>query len=226
MGIQPSSSKRSQKAPALTPSPGAKSLSRACSIMAFAPALHVVPSGGMGRPPLRRSFGELHEFDLVAVGIPRPRLPIAVAADGRFAVYGRAVLPQVLDGRVQIIGQQADVHKALRPVQIGRRSAGEDLDKAVARDVQVHEHQGAVIFVQPERLLDAEHIVEADGLIYVVRREGGVSEVGDHTSGSFRCSSLAMSSAKRTSESSTGSYPITFLALVMLQNFLALPETP
>src|ERR671918_476577 len=125
MGIQPSSSKCSRKAPALTPSPGAKSLSLACSIMAFTPPLHTAPPGGMGRPPLRRPFGELHEFDLVAVGIPRPRLPIAVAADGRFAVYGCAVLPQVLDGRVQVIGQQADVHEALRPVRIGRRSTRE-----------------------------------------------------------------------------------------------------
>src|SRR5215212_5573459 len=205
MGIQPSSSKRSRKAPALTPSPGAKSLSFACSIMAFAPALYVVPSGGMGRPPLRRLCGELYQFDLVAVGIPRPRLPITVQADGRFAVYGSAVLPQALDVRVQIIGQQADVHEALRSVRIGKRSAGEDLDKAVARNVQIHEHQRVVIFVQPESLFDAEHLVEADGLIYVVCREGGVSEIGDHTSGSFRCSRRAMSSAKRISESSTGS---------------------
>src|ERR671911_2870833 len=106
---------------------------------------------------------------------------------------------------MQIVGQQTDVHKALLPVRIGCRSSWKHLYKTVARDVKVYEHQRAVVVVQPESLFDAEHSVEADGLIYVVRCKGGVSEVGDHASSPFRCSRRAMSSAKRASESSTGS---------------------
>ena len=34
--------------------------------------------------------------------------------------------------------------------------------------------------VQPESLFDAEYFVEAEGGVYVVGREGGVSEVCDH----------------------------------------------
>ena len=61
----------------------------------------------------------------------------------------------------------------------GGWSAGEDLDKAVARDVEVDEHERAVVVVQPESLFDAEYFVEAEGGVYVVGREGGVSEVCD-----------------------------------------------
>ena len=106
-----------------------------------------MPFGGVSLPPLRRFFGELHEFDLVAVRIPRPRLPVAVEADGGLTVYRRAVLPQALDGRGQVIGQQTDVHEALRPVWSWGRSAGEDLNKAIARDMQVDEHKRAVVVV-------------------------------------------------------------------------------
>src|SRR5918994_4646765 len=208
-GIQPSSSKRSWKAPARTPSPGAKSLSRARPSIEFTPLLRPAEFGGTSLPPLRRFLGELHEFDLVSVRVPRPRLPVAVATERRLAVYGRVVLPQVLDGRMQIVGQQTDVHKALLPVRIGCRSSWKHLYKTVARDVKVYEHERAVVVVQPESLLDAQHPVEADGLIHVVGREGRVSEVGDHVPASFRCSRRAMSSAKRISESSAGSYPIT-----------------
>ena len=42
----------------------------------------------------------------------------------------------------------------------------------------------------------------------------------------LRCSRRATSSAKRISESSWGSYPITLRALVMLQKVRALLETP
>src|SRR5918998_5467530 len=114
-GIQPSSSNGSWKARAGTPSPEATSLSRARPSIEFTPLLRPAAFGGTSLPPLRRFFGELHEFDLVAVRIPRPRLPVAVAADCRFAGYGRVVLPQMLDGRMQVIGQQTDVHKALLP---------------------------------------------------------------------------------------------------------------
>src|SRR5215217_8577338 len=168
MGIQASSSKRSWKAPALTPSPGAKSLSRARPNIEFTPLLRPAAFGGTSHLPLRRFVGELHEFDLVALRVPRPGLPVAVAADCRLAVYGHAVLPQMLDGCMQVIGQQTDVHKALLPVRLGGRPAGEDLYKAVAGDVKVYEHQRAVV-VQPESLLDAEHPVEADGLIHIAR---------------------------------------------------------
>src|SRR5215211_7863529 len=194
MGIQASSSKRSWKAPALTPSPGAKSLSRARPNIEFTPLLRPAAFGGTSLLPLRRFFRELHEFDLVAV-----------AADCRLAVYGRAVLPQMLDSRMQVIGQQTDVHKTLLPARVGGRPAGKDFYKTISRDVKVYEHQRAIVMMQPESLIDAEHPVEADGLIYVLGREGGVSEVGDHAPSSFRCSRRAISSAKRTSESSVGS---------------------
>src|SRR5215207_3153305 len=91
--------------------------------------------GRASRPPLRRFFGELHQFDLVSVRVPRPRLPVAVASDCRLAVYGRVVLPQMLYGRMQVVCQQTEVHKALLAVRIGGRSAGKYFYKAVARDV-------------------------------------------------------------------------------------------
>jgi hypothetical protein len=93
-----------------------------------------------------------------------------------------AVLAQMFDDRVQVVGQQADVPEALFSVRVGGWSAGEDLEKAVARDVKVHEHERAVVIVQAESLLDAEHPVEVEGPVYIVRREGGMSEVGDHGS--------------------------------------------
>jgi hypothetical protein len=123
------------------------------------------------------------------------------------------------------------VHEALRTVRIGRRSAGEDLDKAVARDVQVDEHEGAVVVVEAEGLLDAEQGVELERSPHVARGEGGVPYVFDHFSvlrrlsgrGRFEIrpyglgvvgrpcqvrspwSRRVMSAAKRTSESSSGS---------------------
>src|SRR5215207_3431812 len=165
MGIQASSSKRSWKAPALTPSPGAKSLSSARSNIEFTLLLRPAAFGGTSLLPLRRFFRELHEFDLVAVRVQRPGLPVAVAADSRLAVYGRAVLPQLLDGRMLFIGQQTDVHKTLLPAKVGGRSAGKDLYVTISRDVKVYEHQRAIVMMQPESLIDAEHPVEADGLI-------------------------------------------------------------
>src|SRR5687767_7333834 len=205
MGIQASSSKRSWKAPALTPSPGAKSLSRARPNIEFTPLLRPAAFSGTSLLPLRRFFRELHEFDLVCGRVPGPSLPVAVAADCRLAVYGRAVLPQMLDGRMQVIGQQTDVHKTLLPARLGGRPAGKDLYKTISRDVKVYEHQRAIVMMQPESLIDAEHPVEADGLIQVLGREGSVSEVGDQAPSSSRCSRRAISSAKRTSESSVGS---------------------
>ena len=86
-------------------------------------------------------------------------------------VYGRAALAQTLDGRVDIVGKQADMLEALFPVWVGGWSAGKDLDKAVARDVEVDEHERAVVVVQPEGLFDTENSVEAEGGVYVVDRE-------------------------------------------------------
>src|SRR5215203_6727538 len=141
MGIQASSSQRSWKAPALAPSPGAKSLSSARSNIEFTLLLRPAAFGGTSLLPLRRFFRELHEFDLVAVRVPCPGLPVAVAADCRLAVYGRAVLPQMLDGRAKVTCHQTDVHKALLPVRVGCRSAGKHLYTTVTRDVKVYEHQ-------------------------------------------------------------------------------------
>jgi hypothetical protein len=66
---------------------------------------------------LWRLFGELHQFDLVSVGVVRPGLEVAVEAEEGFADYGRAVLAQTLDGRANVVGQQADVLEALYPVR-------------------------------------------------------------------------------------------------------------
>jgi hypothetical protein len=46
----------------------------------------------------------LHQFYLVCVGVARPGLQVAVEADEGFAVYGRVVLAQALDGGVDVVG--------------------------------------------------------------------------------------------------------------------------
>jgi hypothetical protein len=76
---------------------------------------------------LRRLLGELHGFDLVSVGIVWLRLPVAAEADDGLAVYAHGVLAQVLGGRVQVIGQQADVPEALLSARVGGGPPGKTL---------------------------------------------------------------------------------------------------
>src|SRR3712207_2016073 len=145
-------------------------------------SLSVSLTGGAGSLALRRILRELHQLYRVAVRVFYPRLPVIIQPDHRLPVQGHTLRPEMFADGVYIVCQEADVHEALYAVGGGGRTPGEHLDEAVARDVQVDEHEGAVVVVQPEGLADAEQSVEFERLLYVVGREGGMPQVGDHRS--------------------------------------------
>ena len=130
-------------------------------------------------PALWRGLAELHQLDRVAVRIGQPRLPVVVEAEARLTVDRDALAGQRGDVGVEVVTDEAEVHEA---PTLHRRlgTIREQLQKPIAAQMEVHEHQRAVRVMQPERLVDAEGGVELERPLEVVDAERGMAEVGEH----------------------------------------------
>ncbi len=86
---------------------------------------------------------------------------------------------------VQISGEQTQVLETvfletLCALRVGFGSVRKNFDKAIARDMQVKQHQRTVVMVEPKRFVDAEFGIKRECALDVVCGEGGVSYISYH----------------------------------------------
>ncbi len=129
---------------------------------------------------LRAVRADLHQLDPVAIRVRDPRLPVVVDAEARLDDDPDSGCAQPLDVALEIVGHQAEVGEGPLRRRAGLRAVREQLDEAVAAEMQVDQHQGAVLAEQPERFADAELLVESQAGVHVMAVKGGVGKVNDH----------------------------------------------
>ena len=91
-----------------------------------------------------------------------------------------AGLAKLLHEPMHIVCDQAQVHKTARAVGGRLGAAGENLDEAVAGNVQVDQHEPAIGVVEAKGFMNAKLGVESQRAVEVVGRKGKVADIGDH----------------------------------------------